>query len=286
MAKKPLCLSAETQSVKPSSIRHSVARKSKGHRKVLVQAEENKSDDVKPDSSCTGFTDKSSFLDTTLTFHTLSHRALDKRIVESIKNRYGWTHPTYVQAKVIPLFLQGKNILLRAPTGSGKTLAYVVPVVHKLLETFVSIEQVSVFTSRKIAALVLLPTRELCQQVFEVFCRVCDLCHSIVTVQHTSENLSKMRCESTALPLVLISTPKALRSYISARATAFHVPEHIVLDSLKYLVLDEADSIMELGFQQDIEFFFKTMLPISTHIHRQTLVCSATLTPQVYKRRY
>lgn len=81
---------------------------------------------------------------------------LDPRLLRALGKR-GFKKPTPVQLEAIPKILEGKDVMARARTGSGKTLAYLLPLLHKLLSTD--------NTSGSFRAIILVPTRELCQQV-------------------------------------------------------------------------------------------------------------------------
>lgn len=73
--------------------------------------------------------------------------------------KLSWTTPTIIQEKAIPLFLEGKDVLLRARTGSGKTAAFAIPVIQKVLNSKVSA------VKQQTSALILAPSKELCRQV-------------------------------------------------------------------------------------------------------------------------
>lgn len=77
--------------------------------------------------------------------------------------KLSWTTPTIIQEKAIPLFLEGKDVLLRARTGSGKTAAFAIPVIQKVLNSKASAEQ------QQTSALILAPSKELCRQVYRNF---------------------------------------------------------------------------------------------------------------------
>ena len=94
-----------------------------------------------------------------LGFHQMN---LDDRILKAIA-RLGWVTPTLIQEKGIPLILEGKDVLARGRTGSGKTAVFAVPIIQKILtEKQSAKEQIT-------RALVLAPTKELCQQLHKTF---------------------------------------------------------------------------------------------------------------------
>lgn len=73
--------------------------------------------------------------------------------------KQGWLTPTLIQEKAIPLFLEGKDVLIRARTGSGKTAAFAIPTIQKILRSKINA------TEQCISTLVIAPSKELCQQV-------------------------------------------------------------------------------------------------------------------------
>ncbi len=76
----------------------------------------------------------------------------------------GYTEPTPIQSKAIPLVLSGKDLLAAAQTGTGKTAAFSLPIINQMLK-----EPIAVSSEKKVRCLVLVPTRELAQQVFELW---------------------------------------------------------------------------------------------------------------------
>ena len=163
-----------------------------------------------------------------------------------------------IQEKAIPAILQGKDVLGIAKTGSGKTLSYALPILEKL-RTFKGEK------SRNIKALVLVPSRELAIQVNEIFT---DLGRALkpalqsmavyggVSIQPQMKNLYGTD--------VLVATPGRLLELIGNNA--------IGMDGLKFLVLDEADKMLNVGFSAEMKAILD-MMPKK----RQTVLFSATL---------
>lgn len=170
----------------------------------------------------------------------------------------GYTHPTDIQKAAIPLALRGRDVLGAAKTGSGKTLAFLVPVLELLWRERWGPED-------GMGALVISPTRELAYQTFEVLRKVgCghDFSAGLVTGGKAIE-MEKSRIQQTN---IVICTPGRLLQ---------HMDETVSFDcsSLKILVLDEADRILDLGFQHTVNAIIEN-LPSE----RQTLLFSATQT--------
>ena len=174
----------------------------------------------------------------------------------------GFTTPTPVQAKVIPLALEGRDVCASAVTGSGKTAAFLLPCLERLL-----------FRPRDEAAirvLVISPTRELASQTFSVLQKLATF--TDVTAALVCGGKRDLKVQETALrscPDVVVGTPGRVLDHLRN--------SHLVsVDLLDVLVLDEADRLLELGFQQEIEELLR-YCPAS----RQTLLFSATMTSRV-----
>lgn len=182
-------------------------------------------------------------------------------LVEALQDQ-GISEPTVVQAKVIPMALAGQDLLVESKTGTGKTLAYVLPVLKELLD-----QQLS---SSGLQTLILVPTRELALQVSEVISLLLERLSSslrLVTVigGHSVELQSERLSEGASL---VVATPGRLLDFMDSG--------NITLSHVKTLVLDEADKLLTLGFQDDILWILER-LPLD----RQSLMFSATVPPKV-----
>ena len=185
-----------------------------------------------------------------MSFSTLQ---LDRNLLRGLKE-LGFARPTPVQADAIPPALAGRDVLACAVTGSGKTAAFLLPILHRLLERPRG-------TTR---ALVLTPTRELAAQIVE---DLDDLAvHTPVTAAVIIGGVA-MGPQEHAFRSgvdVLIATPGRLLDHLKA--------PYARLDRLAYLVLDEADRMLDMGFLPDIRRILRH-LPT----RRQTLFFSATM---------
>ncbi|KAG8849889.1 ATP-dependent DNA/RNA helicase, partial [Serendipita sp. 405] len=154
-----------------------------------------------------------SSMSTETTFSSLAH--LDTRILRALADQ-SFVKPTLVQTKAIPLALEGRDVLCRARTGSGKTVAYCVPVLERVL------------TGRKAAktdaerqctrAAILVPTRELAEQVTHQIKRLAKYCEGILITNVTgggSNPLYKMGLDDE--PDVVIGTPARVLALIQAK---------------------------------------------------------------------
>jgi ATP-dependent RNA helicase RhlE len=191
-------------------------------------------------------------------------------IAEEIKEnlfKNGFHHTTDIQYKAIPPILNDEDVLAIAQTGTGKTAAFAIPVIHKIHASKTSKR------NRSIQCLVMVPTRELAQQIGEVF---------RMFSKHTKVNsfaiYGGIEQERQIDQLedgidILIATPGRM----------FDLERQGVLDlsGVKILVLDEADRMLDLGFIDDIEHIKKLI----KHRH-QTLFFSATISPKIKRLAY
>lgn len=189
---------------------------------------------------------------------------LDSRLLQAVQKQK-YVNPTPVQADAIPLALEGRDILARAKTGSGKTAAYVLPILQALL----SKKAVSP-TQKAISVLVLVPTRELAEQVHKSFSSLSAYCAKDVRSVNLTQRVSDtvLRSILADSPDIVITTPgKASQTLASA---AFS------LENLTHLVIDEADLVLSYGYENDINSL-ATSIPGGV----QTFLMSATLTTEV-----
>ncbi|PSR87907.1 DEAD-box ATP-dependent RNA helicase [Actinidia chinensis var. chinensis] len=200
---------------------------------------------------------------------TFEELGLDPRLVRALTKK-GVDKPTPIQRVAIPLILEGKDVVARATTGSGKTFAYVLPLLQKLFSDSGSKKKLGP------TAFVLIPTRELCQQVYSEILSLIELCRVQLKVIQLTSTMSSSDL-STALagpPDILVSTPACIQSCFSKgvlRPTS-------VQDSLSMLVLDEADLLLSYGYEDDLK-------ALTAHIPRrcQCLLMSATSSADVEK---
>ncbi|DBA02458.1 TPA: hypothetical protein N0F65_008672 [Lagenidium giganteum] len=167
----------------------------------------------------------------------------------------GIRHPTPVQANCIPPILQGRDVLGCAQTGSGKTAAFALPILHTL-----SKDPYGPF------AVVLTPTRELAFQIadqFNVFGSSMGVRCAVIV---GGVDMLKQALELQARPHVIIATPGRLHDHLLR-------PNPPNLSLIKFLVLDEADRLLDVSFAKDLSFIL-AQLPTN----RQTLLFSATMT--------
>ncbi|MCJ1290518.1 ATP-dependent DNA/RNA helicase [Xylographa carneopallida] len=189
---------------------------------------------------------------------------LDARLLQAIGHEK-FTIPTPVQSRAIPLALEGKDILARAKTGSGKTAAYVLPILEAILR-----KKATTVTTKATTALVLVPTRELAEQVTKAFTSFSAFCAKDISVINLTQKIPDMvqRSLLADLPDIVVTTPARALLNISTSALS--------LQDLVHLVIDEADLVFSYGYEEDLQNVAKA-IPSGV----QTYLMSATLSTEV-----
>lgn len=192
---------------------------------------------------------------------TFSSLGLSTPLLKAI-NDQNYTKPYPIQEKAIPAILNGKDILGISKTGSGKTASYALPI----LELF---QKSKNKRDRHVRALVIVPTRELAVQVAEVFKAFCkhlpERVKTMAVYGGVSINPQMINLHNTD---VLIATPGRLLDLIDSKA--------VHLADVEVLVLDEADKMLDLGFEEEIAKIL-ALLPAK----RQNILFSATLSNNI-----
>jgi len=191
-----------------------------------------------------------------------SKLALKSEIVDALNN-VGITIPTPIQNEAIPIALEGRDILGSAHTGTGKTLAFLLPTIQALLETPEEKGYPRV--------LILVPTRELAEQVSKEAMSLCSALGNLKTVCVYGGMPYPKQCRQLSKKYdILVATPGRLIDHIDRR--------RINLSHVQTLILDEADRMLDMGFIQPVE-----EITAQTPSTRQTLMFTATLTKSVKK---
>ena len=183
-------------------------------------------------------------------------------ILKSIEEK-GYENPTPIQEQAIPLILTGKDLLACAQTGTGKTAAFAIPILQNLYNDNRNIE-------KKIKALILTPTRELALQIRDNFREYgnntklkCSVIFGGVNQKSQIEILKKGVD-------ILVATPGRLLDLINQK--------HAKLNDVDYLVLDEADRMLDMGFIHEVKRVVSTIKK-----NHQTLLFSATMPEEIEK---
>lgn len=209
--------------------------------------------------------------DTVFTKESMDDIQIHPHAIKNLKDIFKFTKLTHVQQKAIPAAVEGRDLLIRSPTGSGKTLSYALPIVDKLCRI-----EPKITRQDGIHALVIVPTRELVIQVYETFLKLVKPFQWIVPGYLSGGE--KRKAEKARLRkgvTILISTPGRICDHL------LHT-EVLKFDKVQVFVLDEADRLLELGYENDVK---KVVDMIGEHSkltkNIQTILLSATLTSKV-----
>jgi ATP-dependent RNA helicase RhlE len=191
---------------------------------------------------------------------------LDPKLLRAIVDA-GYLTMTPIQAKAIPIVLDGRDVMGAAQTGTGKTAAFSLPLLQKMLQH----ENASASPARHpVRALVLAPTRELADQVANNIKTYAKHSQLRVTCVFGGIDMAPQTAELKRGVEVLIATPGRLLDHIQAK--------NCQLNQVEYVVLDEADRMLDIGFLPDLQRIL-SYLPKT----RQTLLFSATFSPEIKK---
>ena len=191
---------------------------------------------------------------------------LDPKLLRAIEVQ-GYASMTPIQAKAIPVVLSGRDVMGAAQTGTGKTAAFSIPLLQKMLKH----ENASMSPARHpVRAVVLAPTRELADQVANNVKAYAKQTNLRVAVVFGGIDMKPQTAELKGGVEVLIATPGRLLDHIEAK--------NCQLGQVEYVVLDEADRMLDIGFLPDLQRIL-SYLPKQ----RQTLLFSATFSPEIKK---
>ena len=200
----------------------------------------------------------------TTTFKMLN---LTKPCLEAVAD-LGFSEPTPIQEQAIPSGLKNEDILAAAQTGTGKTLAYLLPIFDQMVSFWGSKRPKK---NRGPYALILSPTRELAQQIAQCAQTIAKVTNfrvaTVIGGKKYSSQINKLKqgCD------ILIATPGRLIDLLDQHA--------LTLNAVHYLVLDEVDRMLDMGFWTPVYSIVK-----KTPVKRQTFFFSATLTPVVLEK--
>ncbi len=181
---------------------------------------------------------------------------LDNEIKRGLSD-LGFKNPLEVQAKVIPMILDGKDLIVQSQTGSGKTAAFAIPICQKIDAEL-----------ERPQALVLTPTRELAMQVKSDFSQIGKYTDLKFCAIYGGKPIVEQRKELKQNPHVIVSTPGRMLDHL--------MNKNVKLDDIKFLVIDEADEMLIMGFREQLEAVIAKMPK-----DRVTLLFSATISDEV-----
>ncbi|WP_427339615.1 DEAD/DEAH box helicase [Caloranaerobacter sp. DY30410] len=178
---------------------------------------------------------------------------ISKEILRAIEDM-GFEEPSPIQAKAIPLLMEGKDVIGQAQTGTGKTAAFGIPVLEKIKPE-----------SKKLQALILCPTRELAIQVSEELRRLSKYKNDIKILPIYGGQPIERQIKALKKGVhIVVGTPGRIMDHMR-RST-------LKMDNIKIVILDEADEMLDMGFRDDIETILKEVPK-----ERQTVMFSATM---------
>ncbi|MBE9076906.1 DEAD/DEAH box helicase [Romeria aff. gracilis LEGE 07310] len=187
---------------------------------------------------------------------SFTNLGLSEARVQHLK-KLGFTEPTAIQTQAIPHLLSNRDVVGLAQTGTGKTAAFALPI----------LEQVNV-SDRNVQALVLTPTRELAMQVSQAIQKLSSDQRLRVLAVYGGQAIDRQLHQLKRGVQIVVGTPGRVLDLLGRRG--------LILDQLNWLVLDEADEMLNMGFIQDVE-------KILSHApgDRQTAFFSATMAPTI-----
>ena len=186
----------------------------------------------------------------------------DYQLSEEVKRALSvlkYETPTEVQQEVLPLALEKKDLVVKSQTGSGKTAAYGIPICE-MIE----------WEEKKPQALILTPTRELAAQVREDLTNIGRFKRIKAVALYGKEPFTKQKEELKQKTHVVVGTPGRVLDHIER--------ETLLLDQVKFLIIDEADEMLNMGFIDKVEAIIQEL-----SLNRVTMVFSATLPKDVEK---
>lgn len=174
---------------------------------------------------------------------------LSEQMIAKLK-KHGIESATPIQKEIIPAINEGRDVIAQSETGSGKTLSFALPIIEKIIP------------SDGLKALVLVPTRELCLQVANEFAKFSIRKNFAVTAVYGGVSISE-QVRKLKRTNVVVATPGRLIDLLDRKA--------LRLDNIEFLVFDEADRMLDMGFIRDIERILKEMPQ-----KKQSMLFSAT----------
>ena len=187
-------------------------------------------------------------------------------------NKNNYNTMTKIQKKAIPILLEHKNVIVKSETGSGKTLAYMIPLYQNLIEIN---EAEKINRKNGVYSIIFSPTHELCLQIEKTFDKLKSCCINVV--YGSLMGGQKIETEKKKLRKglnIIITTPGRLLYHLQNT-------EKINFTTLKMIIIDEADLMLDMGFEKDIKECFKLMILKSENIDNNEEIM---LKPDLFKK--
>lgn len=189
---------------------------------------------------------------------TFSEFGLDAKVIRAI-TEMGFEESTPIQEKTIPIALEGRDLIGQAQTGTGKTAAFAIPLIQ-LIDP----------AEEKVAALIMCPTRELAIQVAEEIGKLARFKGVNTLPIYGGQDIGRQIRALRRRPHIVIGTPGRLQDHIDRKT--------LKLDDVRFVVLDEADEMLDMGFLEDIQAILS-----SVPEQRHTMLFSATMPLNIQK---
>ena len=192
--------------------------------------------------------------------NTFNELKISDKLIKAVEEM-GFSTPTEIQEKSIPLLMEGKDVIGRSQTGTGKTAAFAIP----------AIELVDTELNNEVQILLLCPTRELAMQACDEFKKLAKYMNGIKPVAIYGGHPIEKQIQSIKRGAnIVIGTPGRVMDHMRRRTLKLH--------NLKMIILDEADEMLNMGFREDIEKILEDVPKV-----RQTVLFSATMPPPIMK---
>lgn len=184
---------------------------------------------------------------------------LNENIIRAIADM-GFEEATPIQSKAIKIIMEGKDVLGQSQTGTGKTAAFGIPCIQK-----------TDITDKRLQTIILCPTRELAIQISEEFRKLLKYMEGIKVVPiYGGQPIERQIMALKKGSQIVIGTPGRIIDHLNRRT--------LKIESIKTVILDEADEMLDMGFREDIELILK-----KTPAERQTILFSATIPNSILK---
>ena len=188
-------------------------------------------------------------------------------------NKNDYNIMTKIQKKAIPILLEHKNVIIKSETGSGKTLAYIIPLYQNLIE----INDINKISRKDgIYSIIFSPTHELCLQIEKTLDKIKSCCINVV--YGTMMGGQKVETEKKKLRKglnIIITTPGRLLYHLKNT-------ENLNFNKLKIIIIDEADLMLDMGFEKDIKECFKLIIKKTENEYNN--VENIELNPDLFKK--
>jgi ATP-dependent RNA helicase DeaD len=189
---------------------------------------------------------------------TFNEFGLEAKVLRAI-TEMGFEESTPIQEKAIPIALEGRDLIGQAQTGTGKTAAFAIPLIQSIDPA-----------EEKVAALIMCPTRELAIQVAEEIGKLAKFKGINTLPIYGGQDIGRQIRALKKKPQVVIGTPGRLQDHINRKT--------LKLDDVRFVVLDEADEMLDMGFLEDIQAILS-----SVPEERQTMLFSATMPTNIQR---